>query len=775
MKSAGLEVKLGDTNIENTTDTLRDGESINSYVVSCSRSSDDDLLECDVKTKPQIIKSLKDEYGLSSSKNELNHTLDIQETNNESRVLEAQAIDVFFSYYKATKDNYVLKGVNISVKKGEIYALLGPSGCGKTTLLKCINNSIKPQFGTMWLSPRVSVDRTGTNFIGFMPQELSLYNELTIDETFSLFGRIYGISYTRLQEQIHHYSNTFELPPRTRRVEQLSGGQKRRISLVAALLRDAPLLVLDEPTVGIDPVLRQTVWNYLKECTTKLNKTVLLTTHYVDEAKDANMIGLMRDGQILAEASPATMMNHFNESSLEQCFFKICAESDSCVAAGTSYHMENSESEFLLEKKTPINNKKKVPTPSTSSQAEEIDEKPSFRMKQLATNSTKTFRNIGCIVDKNIKLLKRTAIAMIMQFILPGVIVVLFGIAIGDNVGGLRAAIVNEEDPPYLSQKILSELDTFSVIQHPYRTLEEGINSVKNGENLVAIHFQPDFSYCLLHRINLGFYVNNATLDCSSMKLYMDTTNQILSINMHRYILKSFFRVQEEVLVKDFQASPLIGGLPVMFAQPVYGSLDVKYRDYVTPTVLLVVIFYLATALTGVSLILEQENGVFQRLQVAGVTKAQIFVAQIFTSCLVVIVQVVIMLVVQFSVFSTDVKGNMFFVVVIVFLQGINGTIFGFFISSVTKRVSVGLMIGMGCMYPNLVLCGFIWPLEGMPLIMRKISNFVPMTLSIQALRSILSRGWGLSYEAVWLGMLSAVGLSAFFLLVGMFFYRLKK
>ena len=154
----------------------------------------------------------------------------------------------------------VLKNLSMTVPRGSIYGLLGASGCGKTSLIRCILGMLKFSTGEISVfghrpgSAESSVPGSG---VGYMPQEITLYEDLTINETLRYFASLFGLSRAQVKERSQFLIDFLELPDPNRLVRNLSGGQRRRVSLATALIHKPPLLILDEPTVGVDPILRQ--------------------------------------------------------------------------------------------------------------------------------------------------------------------------------------------------------------------------------------------------------------------------------------------------------------------------------------------------------------------------------------------------------------------------------------------------------------------------------------------------------------------------------------
>lgn len=215
----------------------------------------------------------------------------------------------------------VLEGLDMEVQSGSIYGLLGPSGCGKTTLLNVILGFLTPESGEINVLDEEA--KVPGSDVGFAPQELALYLDLTIHETLLFHGRLHGMSNEEISSREKWLVEFLDLPEPERQVGKLSGGQKRRVSLAVALLHEPRLLLLDEPTVGVDPELRARIWEHLRKISED-GITVVLTTHYIDEAGKADRVGLMRNGKLLAESSPKELMNDYEKESLEEVFLALC-------------------------------------------------------------------------------------------------------------------------------------------------------------------------------------------------------------------------------------------------------------------------------------------------------------------------------------------------------------------------------------------------------------------------------------------------------------------
>ena len=220
----------------------------------------------------------------------------------------------------------VLCGLNMEVATGSIYGLLGPSGCGKTTLLKVLLGRLVPWGGNalaLGSAPGEPGAPVPGPAVGYAPQELALYEDLSIGETLHFHGQLQLMDHAQVAQRQAWLLEFLDLPSAERVVGKLSGGQKRRVSLAVALLHEPQLLLLDEPTVGIDPELRARIWDHLRTIADS-GTAVILTTHYIDEAAQADSVGLMRNGRLLAEGPPAALMETHGHVSLEQTFLLLC-------------------------------------------------------------------------------------------------------------------------------------------------------------------------------------------------------------------------------------------------------------------------------------------------------------------------------------------------------------------------------------------------------------------------------------------------------------------
>ncbi len=214
----------------------------------------------------------------------------------------------------------VLDQVCLEVGKGEIFGLLGPSGSGKTTLVRLITGLDVPDGGTVKLLGEPMPQLSMLARIGYMAQSDALYGELTARENLAFFASLYGMKGAGLARRMQEAAELVNLSGELGNpVALFSGGMKRRLSLAVALMHEPEVLVLDEPTVGIDPVLRKSIWQELDELR-KLGVTILVTTHVMDEADKCDRLAMIRDGKVIAAGSPEELKSATGAASMEEAF-----------------------------------------------------------------------------------------------------------------------------------------------------------------------------------------------------------------------------------------------------------------------------------------------------------------------------------------------------------------------------------------------------------------------------------------------------------------------
>jgi ABC-2 type transport system ATP-binding protein len=222
-----------------------------------------------------------------------------------------------------------LDGFSLEVMRGESFGLLGPNGSGKTTFIRSLIGLVRPEAGTLRVlgHPVPSeADRVRPS-TGYMTQLHALYSDLSVWENVSFFARIFGINDPgQRASRITEVLDLVELDHRKDApVHTLSGGMRQRLSLACSLVHNPSLLLLDEPTVGVDPQLRQTFWGYFRTLNER-GVTILLSSHVMDEADRCDRLALIRSGRVLAVGTPDELRTLGGSHNLEEAFLRLSHE-----------------------------------------------------------------------------------------------------------------------------------------------------------------------------------------------------------------------------------------------------------------------------------------------------------------------------------------------------------------------------------------------------------------------------------------------------------------
>jgi ABC-2 type transport system ATP-binding protein len=230
--------------------------------------------------------------------------------------------EVEVKYGKST----ILNNINIDIKEGEIVGLLGPSGSGKTTLIKTLIGMKEVSMGNIQILGEDMPSLKVVDKIGYMAQSDALYEDLSAIDNVLFFGELYGIKGKEAKKRAMDILTLVSLEKDyQKKVKNFSGGMKRRLSLAIALIHSPKLLILDEPTVGIDPVLRKKFWDEFEKIKNN-GGTIIITTHVMDEAYKCDRLALIREGQVIGEGTPKEIISSSGSETIEEAFLHYSKE-----------------------------------------------------------------------------------------------------------------------------------------------------------------------------------------------------------------------------------------------------------------------------------------------------------------------------------------------------------------------------------------------------------------------------------------------------------------
>ncbi|HZS76379.1 MAG TPA: ABC transporter ATP-binding protein [Ktedonobacteraceae bacterium] len=252
----------------------------------------------------------------------------IKKPETASREREQEPMVVIDSLVKHFGKLRAVDNLNMRIYTGETYGLIGPNGSGKTTLIRMLVGLVCPTSGTITILNERVPNRKIAPHLGYMTQLSALYNDLTARENMRFFCNIYGLRGKLQEQRIDEMLERVDLADRANSVvSTFSGGMKQRLSLACSLVHHPRLALLDEPTVGVDPELRRSFWDYFAQ----LNKegvTIIVSTHHLDEASRCSRLGLMRSGKLLAENTPSALLQQSGKDNMEDAFLYFASHQE---------------------------------------------------------------------------------------------------------------------------------------------------------------------------------------------------------------------------------------------------------------------------------------------------------------------------------------------------------------------------------------------------------------------------------------------------------------
>ncbi|CAI6345583.1 unnamed protein product [Macrosiphum euphorbiae] len=650
--------------------------------------------------------------------------------------------------YKRYSDIISMKGLNMSVSTGTIYGLLGPSGCGKTTLLNCILSLSSLDSGKIYLKAQRHSE------ISYMPQDITLHNNLTAHQTFIFYGKLYGINEENVKKRINELVRLLKLPSLSMQIKNLSGGEKRRLSFGVALFHDPKIMILDEPTVGMDPLMRQSIWNHLVELSLE-GKTIVITTHYVEEAIRANVVGFMRNGVLVGEDSPNTLILKQNSLTLEEAFLSLCYEQ---------------ESEKFFNK----------------SKQEYSDILPFTKNRLKNSFSWRRFR---ALTYKNAALLYKDHTFLFFTFVLPLVQTIVYNLCVGHNIQNVKLGVVNDEikncstdlyqqkcflnDPSNtkLSCMFIDHLRASSYLID-YSSLNSGNDALNARFIWGLIYFTSNYTLTLKNRLNI--FVNSYDIDYSSVKITLDSSNYIMKLKIKDDITSTFVKTLKEA-TKYCNISEKSYSYPIS----IQSIGNVKVTEFIhsaSPGFIVLLAFYFPMILSTGLLLSEKDEGIMSRIMVAGVQFLEFVVSIIFLQTIVHIIQSSIEIFIMYFVFNNPISPDNFWTFAItIMIIGYQGMFAGILVAAVSKNYTMATHINMGTNVLFSCLCGLIWPMESAHPVLKAFNRFLPISIASETIGNLTLKEWPLYHPLVLRGLILTILWLIVFAVPVCFFSSFKK
>nr|AIN44128.1 ABC protein subfamily ABCH [Laodelphax striatellus] len=660
--------------------------------------------------------------------------------------------------YKKFGRHVVLKNLDMTVMEGTIYGLLGPSGCGKTTLLRCLVGRCQLDSGDIYVKAK------WRRKVGFMPQELALYQDMTIAEAFNYFGRLFGMKWGEIEDRGSEMLKLLDLPPGCRLVGSLSGGQQRRVSFAVALLHNPELLLLDEPTVGVDPILASSIWESLIKMAHVHHKTIIITTHYIEEARQANTIGLMRRGILLAEEPPTHLMHRMNCTSLEQAFLQLCQQQQTTDA--------NADDDSSLRSYPNCSERSPVPIRTQSGWSSQRF------LAQLVKNLVWNLRNYQMLI---------------FMLMLPIAMAFLVNETIGNerfhSVIGIASlelkngfASCNTRDLHFncsftnrpLSCLYMDLLREKSFVMEEFSSVEEARAAATRGKIMAYLSFAENYTASVFQRIEDGSGTTEDILDSSTMYAWVDMSNLWLSTILRRDLIYSILKLLQDLFV-NCQASVKLATIPVKFETPVFGKKDPSFLHFSIPGLMTTFCFYLPVMFTTGALISEKSIGRLERSLIAGLNLVEVVAAHAVIQFMILGIQTALMLIVTYAVYFNPLTGSVTLLIILLLMVENLGMCYAFFLSVLCDSERLAAFASTGTIVVLFTVCGTVWPVQGMHPVLQYFAWALPVQPAVESYRAISVQSRYLDHPVVYKGYLSVFIWTTIIVLSSFIIAQIKK
>ncbi|XP_022175206.1 ABC transporter G family member 23-like [Myzus persicae] len=643
------------------------------------------------------------------------------------------AICISNAFKNFSSDTCVLNGLNMSVPLGSIYGLLGPSGCGKTTLINVILGKFPLDSGSIKINPSSFSD------IGYMPQDLCLDSMLTIGETFEYYGSLYKMNKSDISSKSKELLTWLRLPQENALLKDLSGGECRRVSLAVTLLHDPKIIILDEPTVGIDPVLRYEIWQKLLEMVKVQAKTIIITTHYIEEAHQAQTIGLMRNGVLISESSPQDLLIKQNADSLEEAFLSLCS--------GQQF--------------------------DETTQGANIFKNSNVSSNILHSDNGISFIRIGAFIKKNVAICLRDFTFIFFMILFPMLAAIIFNLAIGGNIKNVNIAIQNKEitdcQNTVVNQCIYDNINNFTLscsVLNGLRALDYNLISVKNqeegdilvkkAESVAFIQFPQNFSTGLQQYVLGSWFSTSEYSPNTAAYANIDIGNVLVKSQ----VIRNLFNVIENVIINSTRlCSEKLVKQPFRTTYLVGNKVETFIHSIATMFVSMIGFYFSSVISTGFMLT-EKMEGFLDRSMTAGITILEVVISITCIQTVIHIIQTISVMFVTYFVFLNpiEITNGLFAFVFIILLTGWLGLLYGLLIVGVSKSSSEAMNMVIGWNMMQIYLSGIMWPIEAQMPFMKIISEHLPLCYISRILNNIVLRGWTLGHPTVLIGIAIIIG-----------------
>ena len=691
--------------------------------------------------------------------------------------------------------------LSLQVPRGAIFGLLGPNGSGKSTVIRMLCGVLRPSAGSARvLSIDVARDPEAVKRrIGYMSQAFSLYRDLTVAENLAFYGRVYGLRGEPLRARTGELSGRLGLDPyRDRRAGMLSGGWKQRLALACALVHDPELLFLDEPTAGIDPVARRELWDLLHDLA-GAGKTLLVTTHYMDEAERCSLVGYLHLSRLIAFGGPDQLRAHplVTPPGTRRLALELDPEQPGCprppaalgplraapgvrdaTLFGTQVHLlveaEREPEQLLVAAGLPPaacqvrpitptledvfvtlaraetrRREEGLPPPEAPplrAPADPAPQEPSAALPapsgeagdEPAPAAPPASQGLLAILLKELLHVQRDPAALMFMFLIPLIQMVIFGYALDTQVEHVTTVVLDHDRSAdsYKLAEALENTQTFRLVGW-VEDEESFRRALTSGRAQVGVRIPPDYSRRLLRRERAAVQV-----------LIDGSDSQVATTAQRGAALLTFALSQRrglalaETLQVKVATDPAGGAAPPIELRPrLLYNPDLESSHFFVPGLVGVIMQLVTLFLTAFAIVRERESGTLEQIFVSPVGRVGLILGKLVPYAGIGFVETLGVLMIMEWVFGVPFRGSLGLLLLLSTLFITCALGLGLLVSSLAQTQAQAMQMAFLIMMPSILISGFVFPRDNMPLVLQWISAGFPVTWFLQILRGVILRG----------------------------------
>ncbi|MCX8587227.1 MULTISPECIES: ribosome-associated ATPase/putative transporter RbbA [unclassified Gilliamella] len=620
--------------------------------------------------------------------------------NNLQTAIEAKGLTKQFG------DFIAVDHVNFSIKQGEIFGFLGSNGCGKSTTMKMLTGLLPISSGEAWLfgKPVDANDINTRRHLGYMSQAFSLYSELTVEQNLVLHARLFGIEESKIPERVSELLKRFGLEQDAQNLpDSLPLGVKQRLSLSVAVVHNPEILILDEPTSGVDPIARDDFWRLIIELSRKDKVTVFITTHFMNEAARCDRISLMHAGKVLASDTPDNIIASKNASTLEDAFIRYLVDAG---ADDSDAQQKSTEASVTADKSQTV-----IP--------------PANHLQGFSLT-----RMIGCLWRETLEL-SRDPLRAMLALMGSAILMLVMGYGITLDVENLRFAVL-DRDQSEISQNYtlnLSGSKRYFVERPPITDYADMDARLRSNDIALAIEIPPNFGRDIQRgdSVDIGVWIDGAMpLRAETIKGYVQ--------GMH---LAWLSQKVKEMSGKD---STSLANIETRYRY----NPDVKSLPSMVPAVIPILLLMIPSMLAALSVVREKEMGSIINLYVTPVTRAEFLLGKQVPYIIISMFSFLLLLFMAITIFGVPIKGSLFTLCLAALAYCIISTGLGLLASTITRsQIAVIFLTCVGTMLPAIQFSGLLNPVASLEGSGRYIGEVYPTTHMLIIARGVFNKALG--------------------------------